>query len=86
MEEDPCKFFDLANALLPFMFHDLRERILASHISHTSFISTGILWKCRFWAHENGRVEMLRLLKKYGVSETVRDAEGKTPLDFSRKR
>jgi len=39
-----------------------------------------------FWAHENGRVEMLRLLKKYGVSETVRDAEGKTPLDFSRKR
>ena len=36
-----------------------------------------------FWAHEYGRVKIVQLLKAYGVSETLKDANQKTALDSS---
>lgn len=36
-----------------------------------------------FWAHEKGRSSMVAFLKKLGVSEELKDANGKTPLDLS---
>lgn len=36
-----------------------------------------------FWAHEYGRLKIVKLLKAYGVSETLKDANQKTALDTS---
>lgn len=36
-----------------------------------------------FWAHEYGRAKIVKLLKAYGVSETLKDANQKTALDTS---
>mmetsp|Transcript_14027 Transcript_14027/g.19703 ORF Transcript_14027/g.19703 Transcript_14027/m.19703 type:complete len:1048 (-) Transcript_14027:136-3279(-) len=39
----------------------------------------GIMW----WAHEYGREKLVNILKKLGVSETLKDAKGLTPLDIT---
>ena len=36
-----------------------------------------------FWAHEHGRKSIIRLLKKAGVSEKLRDKDGITALELS---
>ena len=36
-----------------------------------------------FWAHEYGRAKIVKLLKAYGVSESLKDANQKSPLDTS---
>ena len=36
-----------------------------------------------FWAHEYGRAKIVKLLKAYGVSETLKDANQKTALETS---
>lgn len=36
-----------------------------------------------FWAHEKGRTRFVNALKKLGVRDDVKDAEGRTPLDMS---
>lgn len=36
-----------------------------------------------FWAHEYGRAKIVKLLKAYGVSEKLKDANQRTPLDTS---
>ena len=41
----------------------------------------GPMW----WAHEYGRTEIVKFLKKLGVSDTLADADGVTPLDLSAK-
>jgi len=35
-----------------------------------------------FWAFEKRRQEMVKVLMKYGVSHSERDADGRTPVDF----
>lgn len=40
----------------------------------------GPLW----WAHEYGRGNFVKLLKKLGVSDQLKDVKGLTPLDISR--
>jgi len=39
----------------------------------------GIMW----WAHEYGREKLVSILQRLGVSETLKDANGQTPLDIS---
>lgn len=39
----------------------------------------GPIW----WAHENGHSSIVKLLKRLGVSEELKDAKGMTPLDLS---
>ena len=36
-----------------------------------------------FWAHEKGRSKMVKAFRKLGVRETLKDANGLTPLDIS---
>jgi dolichyl-diphosphooligosaccharide--protein glycosyltransferase len=38
-----------------------------------------------FWAMEYGNEKIIRVLKKVGVSTTVKDAKGLTPLDLKKK-
>lgn len=38
----------------------------------------GPMW----WAHEHGRKKIIKLLKRYGVSDKLRDKDGMTPLDL----
>lgn len=40
----------------------------------------GIMW----WAHEYGQTKMIKILKKLGVSENLKDEKGMTPLDLSK--
>lgn len=37
-----------------------------------------------FWAYEFGNEKMIRILKKVGVSDQVKDEKGMTPLDLKR--
>lgn len=41
----------------------------------------GPMW----WAHENGRTEIIEILKKLGVSEERTDEKGLRPLDISKR-
>ena len=41
----------------------------------------GPMW----WAYEKGNKDMIRLLKKFGVSDGLKDARGLTPNDLRRK-
>jgi dolichyl-diphosphooligosaccharide--protein glycosyltransferase len=42
----------------------------------------GPMW----WAHEYGRTQIISMLKKLGVSENLKDANGITPLDISKNK
>ena len=41
----------------------------------------GPMW----WAHEYGHDKIVKILKKVGVSETLRDKDGIRPIDMTRK-
>ena len=38
-----------------------------------------------FWAMEYGNEKVVRILKKVGVSTTIKDGEGLTPLDLMKR-
>lgn len=55
----------------------LIDRPEAAHVRSAD--GRGPMW----WAHEYGRAEIIKLLLKLGVSETIRDSKGLRPIDLS---
>ena len=54
------------------------ERPEAAHVRSQD--GRGPMW----WAHEYGRTEMVKLLKKLGVRDDLKDAHGKTARDLAK--
>lgn len=65
-----------------YRFDDLRNLLIedpaAPHVRSED--GRGPMW----WAHEHGHKNIVELLKRLGVSENEKDANGQTPLDVSK--
>lgn len=59
---------------MQYFLHTMKEKPEAAFVRSSD--GRGPMW----WAHENNREQMVMVLKRLGVSESVKDANGKTPL------
>merc|ERR1712038_2013328 len=65
---------------MQYFLHVLKEKPEAAFVRSSD--GRGPMW----WAHENNREQMVMVLKRLGVSESMKDANGKTPLQVKADR
>ena len=65
---------------IQYFLHVLKEKPEAAFVRSSD--GRGPMW----WAHENNREQMVMVLKRLGVSESMKDANGKTPLQVKADR